>query len=357
MTKCSYCDFYSIADSSLVEAFLQALQQEMGVYADSSSQFDTLYLGGGTPSLLAADEIRHIINQIHRHFKFLADVEITLEANPDDVTPEKLRLWKDLGVNRLSLGVQSLDDSELRFLGRRHNAVQARRALDLAREAGFDNLSADLIYALPGQTEGGWLASLEGVLAWQPEHLSCYQLTLEEHTPLGRQWARGEFRQAEEEQQRAFFLLTSEHLGARGYLHYEVSNFAREESYVSRHNSKYWQQIPYLGLGPAAHSYDGRRRHWNVSSVAAYCRMLGEGRAPLAGQEELTAEQRRLETLCLGLRTRQGVALADLSNFPQARQTLANFCEASLVKIDKNRVRPTSKGFLVADSLALMLSE
>ena len=126
----------------------------MGVYADSYSQFDTLYLGGGTPSLLAADEIRHIINQIHRHFKFLADVEITLEANPDDVTPEKLRLWKDLGVNRLSLGVQSLDDSELRFLGRRHNAVQARRALDLAREAGFDNLSADLIYALPGQTEG-----------------------------------------------------------------------------------------------------------------------------------------------------------------------------------------------------------
>ena len=149
----------------------------MGLYAQFSLRFDTLYLGGGTPSLLAADEIRHIINQIHRHFKSLADVEITLEANPDDVTPEKLRLWKDLGVNRLSLGVQSLNDSELRFLGRRHNAVQARRALDLAREAGFDNLGVDLIYALPGQTEAGWLATLEarpGLAAGASVLLSAY---------------------------------------------------------------------------------------------------------------------------------------------------------------------------------------
>jgi putative oxygen-independent coproporphyrinogen III oxidase len=357
LTKCSYCDFYSITDTSRVETFLQALRQEMSVYADSYTQFDTLYLGGGTPSLLAIDEINDIIKQVHHNFILTAEAEITLEANPDDVTPEKLRLWRELGVNRLSLGVQSLDGSELRFLGRRHNAAQARRALDLAREAGFDNLSADLIYALPGQTEGGWLASLEGVLAWQPEHLSCYQLTLEEHTPLGRQQGRGEFEAVGEEGQRRFFLLTAAYLESRGYRQYEISNFARGVNYIARHNSKYWRGAPYLGLGPAAHSYEGRRRHWNVSSVAAYCRMLGEGRAPLAGQEELTAEQRRLETVCLGLRTSNGVALADLDHFPQARQVLVSFCEAGLLRIEQGRARPTREGLLVADSLADLLSE
>ena len=253
--------------------------------------------------------------------------------------------------------MQSLDEAELRFLGRRHSAVQARQALDLARQAGFDNLGVDLIYALPGQTETGWLATLEGVLAWQPEHLSCYQLTLEEHTPLGQSWVRGEFRPADEEQQRAFFLLTAEYLEARGYLHYEISNFARGESCLSRHNAKYWQQVPYLGLGPGAHSFDGRARRWNVPSVADYCRLLGEGRAPTAGEEHLTAAQRHLEILCLGLRTQLGVALADLSHFPQAAQTLAGCCQAGLLHVDQGRARPSREGFLVADSLALMLSE
>ena len=322
-----------------------------------NSQFDTLYLGGGTPSLLAANEISDIFNQMDRHFILTADAEITLEANPDDVTPEKLRLWKELGVNRLSLGVQSLNDAELRFLGRRHTAAQARQAIILAREAGFDNLGVDLIYALPGQTEAGWLATLQAVLAFEPEHLSCYQLTIEKNTPLGKKQARGEIEPLDEEQQRSFFLLTAEYLEDRGYRHYEISNFARGERHISRHNTKYWQQVPYLGLGPAAHSFDGRVRRWNVSSVAAYCRLLGEGRAPTAGEELLTSSQRHLETLCLGLRTKNGVALADLTHFPQARQTLTSFCEAGLLKIEEDRARPTREGFLVADSLALMLSE
>ena len=306
------------------------------------------------PSLLAADEINDIITKVHRNFFLTADVEITLEANPDDVNPEKLRLWKDLGVNRLSLGVQSLNDLELRLLGRRHNAVQARRAVKLAREAGFANLGVDLMYALPGQTEADWLATLEAVLDLAPEHLSCYQLTMEEHTPLGRKQARGEIEAVDEERQRSFFLLTSEYLEDRGYLHYEISNFSRGVDYFSRHNTKYWQQVPYLGLGPAAHSFDGQKRRWNVASVAAYCRLLGEGRAPIAGQEMLTPSQRHLETLCLGLRTKKGVNLADLTHFPQA---LTNFCEAGLLKIEQGHARPTTEGFLVADSLALMLSE
>ena len=263
---------------------------------------------------------------MHRHLVLTADAEITLEANPDDVTPEKLRLWKELGVNRLSLGVQSLNDAELRFLGRRHNAAQAREALKLAREAGFDNLGVDLMYALPGQTEAGWLATLEGGPGLAPEHLSCYQLTIEENTPLGKKQARGEIEPVGEEQQRAFFCSPPHTWRIRGYRQYEISNFARGVHYISRHNSKYWQQVPYLGLGPAAHSFDGRMRRWNVSSVAEYCRLLGEGRAPLAGQEELLAEtQRRLETLCLGLRTRQGRRPGRSESFSPGRQALDGF--------------------------------
>ena len=205
-SKCHYCDFYSITDSYQVKAFIAALKQEVGLNCKLYQEFDTLYLGGGTPSLLTAADLTAILTIIRDQFSFFPDSEITLEANPDDVTPEKLRLWKELGVNRLSLGVQSLNDDELQFLGRRHTAIQARQAISLAREAGFDNLGIDLIYALPGQTEAGWLATLQAVLAYEPEHISCYQLTIEEKTPLGKQWARGEIAPASEEQQRTFFL-------------------------------------------------------------------------------------------------------------------------------------------------------
>ena len=213
-SKCHYCDFYSITDSYQVKAFIAALKQEVGLNCKLYQEFDTLYLGGGTPSLLTAKDLTAIFAIIRDHFSFFPDSEITLEANPDDVTPEKLRLWKELGVNRLSLGVQSLNDDELQFLGRRHTAAQARQAISLAREAGFDNLGIDLIYALPGQTEAGWLATLDEVMDFAPEHLSCYQLTIEAKTPLGQKLARGEIKPADEEQQRAFFLITADYLEA-----------------------------------------------------------------------------------------------------------------------------------------------
>jgi oxygen-independent coproporphyrinogen-3 oxidase len=356
LTKCYYCDFYSIADQSLVRTWLQAMKKEITLYLNKFVPFETLYIGGGTPSLLTGSQIQILFSRLQA-FRITADAEITLEANPDDITPEKLRLWKALGVNRLSLGVQSLNDLELRFLGRRHTAAQAWQALNLAREAGFDNLSTDLIYGLPGQNTAGWIETLEAILAFGLEHLSCYQLTIEEHTLLGKKQAQGEFKPATEELQRTMFLLTAEYLEDRGYLHYEISNFSRGERYISRHNSKYWQQVPYLGLGPAAHSFDGRRRWWNVRSLEEYCRMLGEGRAVVAGEELLTETQQRLETLCLGLRTRQGVALADLDHFSQARHVLEGYCQAGLLEVSRGRARPTREGFLVADSLALMLSE
>jgi putative oxygen-independent coproporphyrinogen III oxidase len=357
LTKCHYCDFYSSTAYSHVGAFITALEHEMRLNRTCHPLFDTLYLGGGTPSLLAAPVLSNIFDKISKYFSLTADAEITLEANPDDVTAAKLRLWQELGVNRLSLGVQSLNDAELHFLGRRHTADQARQAVILARAAGFSNLSVDLIYAVPGQTEADWLTTLQAVLEFEPEHLSCYQLTIEKNTPLGKKQALGEIKPMAEEPQRSFFLRTSKLLQTQGYRHYEISNFARGEHHIARHNTKYWQQVPYLGLGPAAHSFDGLTRRWNVASVSEYCHLLGEGRAPVAGAELLTPTQRRLEALCLGLRTSQGVALTTLTHFPQARQTLANLCAAGLLTMEQEWARPTPEGFLVADSLALMLSE
>lgn len=357
-SKCRYCDFSSITRTEAIAAWLPALLSEMALvqHQDWPQPFDTLYLGGGTPSLLPGEVLEEVFTYLRRRFVLTPDAEITLEANPDDVTPEKLRCWRALGVNRLSLGVQSLHDSELRLLGRRHTAAQARHALELAREAGFANLSVDLMYALPGQTEAAWLATLKAALAYQPEHLSCYQLTATEHTPLGAEVARGALTLPGEKEQRQFFLTTSEFLDSRGYSHYEVSNFARGRQNVSRHNSKYWQHSPYLGLGPAAHSFDGRRRWWNCRAVEAYCRRLQAGRAPVAGIEVLSDAQLHLEALALGLRTRRGVALTALAHFPQADKIMVEFCEVGLLTLHEGRLCPTREGFLVADSLALLLS-
>ncbi|MGQ9921201.1 MAG: radical SAM family heme chaperone HemW [Desulfobacca sp.] len=356
--KCRYCDFAATTETEVMGAWLQALLQEMALVPGQAwpQPFDTLYLGGGTPSLLPGEMLAEIFLQLARQVVLSPEAEITLEANPDDVTPENLRCWRALGVNRLSVGVQSLDDEALRWLGRRHDAAQARLALERAREAGFVNLSVDLIYALPGQSLAAWLATLAAVLACAPEHVSCYQLTAAAQTPLGAEVARGAITLPGEEEQRQFFLATSEFLERRGYSHYEVSNFARGRQYYSRHNSKYWQHSPYLGLGPAAHSFDGRRRSWNIRVVPAYCQSLQEGRVPVAGCEVLSDAQLQLEALALGLRTRQGVALTALAHVPEADRIVAEFCASGLLTVQQGRVCPTREGFLVADSLALLLS-
>jgi len=357
LRKCRYCDFFSITNLSLVSDWLVALVREIQLYQDQSRFFDTLYLGGGTPSLLDNSQLTALMAGLRRNFQFGQDCETTIEANPDDVTPEKLRLLQDLGVNRLSLGVQSLDKAELRFLGRRHTAGQARKSLELARAAGFDHVGVDLIYGLPGQKQEAWVGSLEQILEFRPEHLSCYQLTLAPDTPLGRRAARGEIRPLEEEEERAFFLLTSRLLVERGYLHYEVSNFAREEEYCCRHNRKYWRHEPYLGLGTGAHSFDGGRRWWNFSSVEQYGSSLEAGLAPLAGEETLTPTQLRLEALYLGFRTREGVSLDLLRAQPRWRTVLAELRRTGLVRVADGRLVTTPQGMVVADRLPLLFAE
>ncbi len=361
-SKCHYCDFYSLTDCTLIPNWLAALEKEAGVYNDRFGPFDTLYIGGGTPNLLDAPQITALLDCLRRHFSFSPDTEVTLEANPDDLTPEKITLYKDLGVNRLSLGVQSFADGELAFLGRRHHARQTVQALEATRAAGFANLSLDLIYGLPGQSLENWTKTLEQALSFQPEHLSCYQLTYAEGTPLGRRKARGEVAAATEEEERNFFLCTSRFLEERGYLHYEISNFARKSGpgrapCYSRHNRKYWRHVPYLGLGPGAHSFQDGVRWWNVSSVEQYCQSLAQGKAPVEEREVLSAEQLRLEALYLGLRTREGVPLDLLRQTPGWENILGELKKAGLIKVSPDRVVPTLEGFLLSDRLPLWFSD
>lgn len=352
-TKCPYCDFYSITDDSLVSSYLTALDAEARLYREQFSAFDSLFLGGGTPSWLGDAPLAGLMENLRRQFTFAPDSEITLEANPDDLTADKLALSRDLGINRLSLGVQSFEAAELVFLQRRHTAAQTEQALSLIRAAGFTNLGLDLMYGLPGQTLDAWLKTLKTALRFAPEHLSCYQLTLAPETPMGRRFAAGQLTPLDEETQRDFFLLTANFLTARGYLHYEVANFAREEKYVCRHNVKYWTRTPYLGLGPAAHSFLDGRRWWNISSVEKYCVSLNAGEAPVAEAETLTPAQIRLETLYLGFRTREGVSLATIREQPGADAMVAALTQAGLVRLDHDRVIATACGLVVADRLPL----
>ena len=358
-TKCPYCDFYSVTDGTLISAYLTALDAEARLYRGRFPGFDSLFLGGGTPSWLGEAHIAELMKNLRRHFTFAPDTEFTLEANPDDITAGKLAIWRELGINRLSLGVQSFDEAELRFLRRRHTAAQTITGIELIRAAGFTNLGLDLIYGLPGQRLDTWLQTLETALSFNPEHLSCYQLTIDAggtpalRTPLARRVARGEISLPDEETQRQFFLLTADFLTSRGYLHYEVSNFAREEKYICRHNLKYWTRTPYLGLGPGAHSFLAGRRWWNFSSVEKYGAALTAGESSMAEAETLTPAQIRLESLALGFRTREGVSLATLREQPGADAMVAALTRAGLVRVACGRVIATNQGLVVADQLPL----
>jgi len=358
--KCRYCDFYSIPytslnpSTSLVTEWLHALDQEAMLYKDRFAFFDTLYLGGGTPTLLATDELARLVEILQRHFAFCPDAEISLEANPNDVTLEKLYLFRELGFNRISLGVQSMEDRELTFLGRTHSARQAARAMERIRASGFPGFGVDLIYGLPGQTEAEWRRTLQETLAFSPNHISCYQLTVSRGTPLWEMQEASLFEPPDEEQERALFLTASEVLEGQGFVHYEVSNFASGTHHVCRHNVKYWERAPYLGLGPSAHSFQGDTRWWNHRSVRKYCGDLNRGRRPVQGSERLSEEQVSLERLSLQLRTKAGTAIRDLSDYEKADRVLPGLLEAGLLEVIGERAVPTREGFLVADRLPLL---
>jgi oxygen-independent coproporphyrinogen-3 oxidase len=355
-TKCPYCAFYSSTNPPLIDWWLKALQREMLLYKDNFPAFETLYLGGGTPTLLSHGQWSTLMESLFSRFSFSTRPEVTVEANPDDVTPDLMNLLRTLGVNRVSLGVQSFHDHELVELKRRHTSQRAIEALTCIKASGFSNLGVDLMYGLPGQTEDLWLATLRRTLEFEPEHISCYQFTIEEHTPFGTMRDLGLIQPLKEEEERRFFILSSEYLEEEGYQHYEISSYSLGRENRCRHNLKYWQHVPYLGLGPSAHSSLGKRRWWNLRSVEDYCRALGEGKTPLAGHETLTEEQRYLEFLMLGLRTANGIDLDNLRHRPQTEKLLKDLEASGLVQVGEGRVSPTREGFLVADGLPHLFS-
>jgi putative oxygen-independent coproporphyrinogen III oxidase len=353
-TKCPYCDFYSETSTSLIPEWLRSVKKEALLYRDRFISFDTLYLGGGTPTVLDEPALAALVEHLFKAFRFAPDAEITIEANPNDITPEKLRALRAAGVNRISLGVQSFDEQDVSVLRRRHSVRESVDALTLIRSCGFTSTSIDLIYGIPGQTMAAWLATLQKAVSFQPEHISCYQLTMAEGTLFGQMHGDGQLQLPGEKESETLFLTTARFLEENGYLQYEISNFARGEEHCSRHNRKYWQHAAYLGLGPSAHSFQEAKRWWNVRSIKKYCASIEEGRVPVAGAEVLTEEQLALESLYLGLRTRDGIDLSKVGNCQITDTVLPQLLKEDYVKITGSRVVPTKKGFLVADRLPLL---
>lgn len=366
LNKCLYCDFYSVTDLSLKPAFLEALSSEIVAADPGPRVFDTLYIGGGTPSVLEPAEVEAIIEGAYLKFRFEQPVEVTLEANPGTVDLEKLLGFRSAGVNRLNIGVQSFQEKNLETLGRIHSAGQAHAALASARLAGFETVGLDLIYGLPGQTRQVWATDLESALAHAPDHIACYMLTVEPATPLAEEQRRGRFRPAPEGAAADLFLMTSEFLAARGFRHYEISNFARcgaggAAARTSRHNCKYWTHAAYLGFGPAAHSFLPPTRFWNHRDVKRYVEAVKRGGRAVSGEETLTGEQEMMEAIMLGLRTAAGVDLQDFKNrfgvdFMQAHAAAAAELESQgLLRLEAGRCAPTLRGMLYINTITAAL--
>ncbi|MBF0507867.1 MAG: radical SAM family heme chaperone HemW [Deltaproteobacteria bacterium] len=358
--KCAYCDFYSITDRRLIGPYVDALKREIQ-QAECLGQVDTVYWGGGTPSMLPVANVAEVMDVLAARFEILPDAEISLEANPGTVDLAYLKELKRIGVNRLNLGIQSFNDQDLSFLGRIHDAEEAVKAIDLARQAGFENLGIDLIYGLPGQTPSDLEHQIKAAAALAVEHISCYLLTLEPETPLARRVAQGAVALPNETQAGRAMKSMAQLLAAAGYHRYEISNFAREERYICRHNRRYWTMAPYLGFGPAAHSFVQPRRFWNLSSVSDYIGAITDGRGAVAGSETLTREQRILEAVYLDLRLIEGIDLAAFESvFQVAVQDLfgphwAGLLAENILEINNGWLRLTEKGLLLADAVPLYL--
>lgn len=369
--KCIYCDFYSIEPSNregrpasfeLMDSFLRALDNEIEMYSafDEGSRFDTIFFGGGTPSLLRPETVKEILTHLGNVFEISTDSEITLETNPGTVDREKLEGYLNAGINRLSFGVQSFFDDDLRFLTRIHSSQQAKDAIRLAREVGFQNLSLDLIFALPGQTPDRWNHNLQEAIALSPDHISAYSLIVESNTPLARMVSNGLVSPLPIENEAELYEMTMSTLAAAGFEHYEVSNYARS-GYRSRHNCTYWNHGGYVGFGPSAHSFWKRRRWWNIANLRTYCEYLQHRRElPIAGEEQLTDGQLIDEMVMLGMRG-EGVRMDLLrSRFEidlqvDAGSVLDQFVRDGFAVVDQSILRLTDKGFPLCDELSSLL--
>jgi len=359
--KCHYCNFFSIASIRDKTAFLDALKKEISSRKDylNNETVHTVYLGGGTPSMLSWNELTEVFSWLSAHFELAPNAEITLEANPDDLNQSFVSLLSDSPVNRLSIGVQSFFDDDLVYLHRVHQAGQARKAIELCLHAGIDKLTIDLIYGIPKLTNDKWRANISTFLDYGLSHLSAYALTVETKTALHQLIRKGTRKQTDEYQAAAHFEILMEKLEEEKFIHYEISNFARPGHY-SRHNSLYWLGGNYLGLGPSSHSFNGYSRQWNVSSVDKYIK-LSERPEELAEKEILTLNQRYNEYVMTSLRTSWGCDLEHIRNV--FGEQYADYCfknaqpfihKGKLV-CNEHRFFLTTSGKLFADGIAASL--
>lgn len=355
--RCLYCDFFSNTDMSYKESYLEGLEKEIRLrYAYLEGEpVETVYFGGGTPSQLNAEDFSRIFDSLSQYFDLSACREVTLEANPDDISSAYLQALRPLPFNRISMGVQSFDAEDLLFLRRRHDREQAIGAVALCKEQGYENISIDLIYGLPGQTPSKWKANLDEVLRLDIPHVSAYHLIYEEGTALYRLLEREAVEPLEEEESLELFSILIDTLGEAGYAHYEISNFARP-GYISQHNSSYWEGKKYLGLGPSAHSYNGDNRQWNVSSLDGYIQALRSGK-PDIEREILTLPMKFNDYIITRLRTSKGIDLHEIGvlfGTDYQRYCLkqsVSFLDKGLLVRDKDRFFLTRKGIFLSDSI------
>ena len=355
---CHYCDFHFSTSHKNKDEFVLSLLKEIELRRDylQGEKIDTIYFGGGTPSLLSADEIARIIDRLQQFHDLSGVKEVTLEANPDDLTATYLRKLRHTTVNRLSIGIQSFRDEDLKLMNRAHDSKQAQRCVPEAADIGFENITIDLIYGIPGLSQSDWQRNLETALQLPINHLSSYCLTVEPKTALAFQVNKGKVPAVNDDEAADQFDYLISFTEAAGMPWYEVSNFAKH-GFESKHNSSYWTGARYLGLGPAAHSFNGKNRSWNVKSNAGYIQQINENILP-SEEETLTAEERFNEVVLTSLRTRKGLTLSDIRKYGN-ENTLKSILEIARKKSDREllelgdeNIVLTRKGLLFADAIA-----
>jgi oxygen-independent coproporphyrinogen III oxidase len=356
-TRCNYCDFFKSTNLSLVKAYIPAVKKEIQLRGDylKDKKIETIYFGGGTPSLLSFSDIQELVNEVSLTFTLHPKAEITLEANPDDLTKEYIQSLKESKINRLSIGIQSFSDSDLTFMGRRHSSIQAIEAVSEAKNAGFDNISVDLIYGIPGMSFKQWQSNLKTVFDLGIQHLSAYHLTYHENTSFWDKLQDGIFKEVEEEQSLLQFEELIKFAQKNGFIQYEISNFSLEGFY-SKHNASYWNQTEYLGLGPSAHSFNKLTRYWNVSDINQYLAAIRQG-SKIGEEEVLTLNDRFNDYIITGLRTIIGINTEFiLKEFGKVyifhvEKMTAKYILLEKVKKEKNWVKITKSGIFISDQI------
>lgn len=350
VSRCIYCGFYSTTNHSMQNRYVDSLCHEAELRRDYLEEdIHTIYIGGGTPSVLSTQQLRRIFS----HIDYKNAVEITMECNPDDITPEYATALRELPINRISMGAQTFDDGRLRFLRRRHKSSDVRRAVETLRKAGIENISIDLMYGFPGETVDDWKQDIDTAISLNVEHISAYSLMFEEDTPLYHMKEKGDVSETDEELSLQMYETLIDRLKSAGYKHYEISNFAKP-GFRSRHNTGYWTDIPYMGIGAAAHSYNRTSRQWNVSDITKYINEIGNNKIP-AETENIDSDTRYNDTIMLRLRTCEGVNITNDICEEKYRKaclkTAQKYIDNGLLTLDNGSLRLTRKGLFVSDMI------